>query len=60
MRRRQKQDGERWDVGADVSMGIMAPAYLLLLRGKYFTADHEVPGSAPGALSIAPFPLHSY
>ena len=51
-RQKQKRNGEGWDVGGDVSMGSVAPACLLqglLLRGKYFTADQEVPGSAPGA-----------
>ena len=51
-RQKQKRYGEGWDVGGDVSMGSVAPACLLqglLLRGRYFTADQEVPGSAPGA-----------
>ena len=51
-RQKQKRNGEGWDVGGDVSMESASAACLLqglLVRGKYFTADQEVPGSAPGA-----------
>ena len=58
-RQKQKQDGEGWDVGADMSVGSVACLLQgLLLRAENLTADQEAPGSAPGALFIAPFFLH--